>query len=714
MKMLSLTLAAALSAFGCCAETVLENDALRIVFGSAEQGFGIQSIENKLAGGARFVHPTGKGCDFWHIAFARQNEKTRCIDRLFSFDNQVAARERTCERDGDTVRFHWRGIALAGEPDRFDVTAEVVLPPGKAASRWRITTANRSVKAAVFNLSYPCLQDVVKSGEGDAMLPSTSQGAVLRRAWKGEKYPRESISPGWQSPVAAFFRGSAGLYVAAHDPDLRTKSLVAGPSCACRFVTPVENSGIVGKAAAGPGYEVVIAAFGGDWWDAARLYRDWATQQRWATEKGPIAQRRDFPSAMRDTDIWIGFKETSAASASNRMVRIRKAFPDAKVGIHWYVWHNSDFDVNFPEFFPARRGLEQVIDFGRRLGFVVMPYVDLKIWDMDLSSWVYVREDACRRHDGKFYVESWPVSNRQFADMCPSSSRWKEVISTVSHHLIETNTTNRTGFNAVYYDQFACADACPCYAEQHGHPLGGGAWWAEHYRAALRPMHELFSAQNYPITSEGTGEFCLGLVDGFLAMGSKPSPDDLPFHPVVYSGYGMFFGSSISLKVPDESFFRYQAHNFVYGLVPGPYGRWDITLDEFAAKRAYLERCIRFRRAARTYLVEGRIEGELKVLGELPTAKYDCPRTWQEYYQVKDDTVWEFPDVFATVWSDSTRGGVAVVVANCAKTPQTIRFQVPAAGLRPVAMDGLEVSEYAEAKGIGTLTIPPRGFALLE
>ena len=75
--------------------------------------------------------------------------------------------------------------------------------------------------------------------------------------------------------------------------------------------------------------------FKGDWWQVARIYRDWAMRQKW-TAKGPIAGRADFPQSFKDLDVCTILSEPRANAASNKIAAIVRAFPGLKLGIHWY------------------------------------------------------------------------------------------------------------------------------------------------------------------------------------------------------------------------------------------------------------------------------------------------------------------------------------------------------------------------------------------
>ena len=60
------------------------------------------------------------------------------------------------------MRFEWRGLDLADEKGVLDVTAEVTLPSGAAASEWRLAVSNRSARTALFEQAPEGLADVEK------------------------------------------------------------------------------------------------------------------------------------------------------------------------------------------------------------------------------------------------------------------------------------------------------------------------------------------------------------------------------------------------------------------------------------------------------------------------------------------------------------------------------------------------------------------------
>ena len=156
----------------------LENDALRMRFGDAEAGYSVEAIENRLVDDTRFVNPAQDQPGLWRLDFVRKG--TAGTNEHVFVDNLAMAVSRSAERTPTGIRFTWRGIDIADEKGVLDVYVTVDLPPGNAASEWRLAVSNRSVKAALFETSYPLLRGVVPSGKSNVLLPFSSVGAVLR------------------------------------------------------------------------------------------------------------------------------------------------------------------------------------------------------------------------------------------------------------------------------------------------------------------------------------------------------------------------------------------------------------------------------------------------------------------------------------------------------------------------------------------------------
>ena len=683
------------------AET-LENDALRICFEDAADGFNVAAIENCLVGDTRFVNPApGKG-GFWRLDFVRKDADGK--DEHVFVNNLASAVSRNIERTAKGLRFTWRGVDIADEKCVLDVTAIVDLLPGGAASEWRISVDNRSRRHALFQTSYPILGRVTEMGKGDALISTGNLGAALRkdyRYWDDDKKDREAFMPSGRPPLTAFNIGDAGLYIAAHDPELRFKSLTIQADHGVRFDTVVEDAGIVGKAAEGPRYAVTVAAYRGDWWQAAKLYRAWALKQKWAA-KGPIARRTDYPKELAQTDLLFRFNEKNPEAMSNNVVALKRIFPNLKLSVHWYLWTTQPWCVNFPEFFPALPRVKETVAFAKSQGVTIAPYVDPRLWDVDLASWAYAKRDACRDMNGSLSHEIY-YPKHKLAVMCPSSEAWQEVTMKMTTDAIMApgECINGCGFDGIYHDQVACSRPIPCWAANHAHSKGGGTWWAEGYRKAFSAIHDWCSRRGAYILSEGTGDMCLDSIDGYL-KGGGIRRDEVPFYPAVYSGRAIYYGCIESLKDSPAAFRAYQMRDFTCGVLQGWLDRWNVTLPEFAEHQKCLRTCARVRRAAEEFMVYGTLEDEVRFVGTVPEEKFTYHSVWRTY-----DYHWTMPLVIGNVWKNLSGTATAIVVANASDKRQAVRFRLPIRGFAPQHVSGVADAEYIEDGGVGILDMPP-------
>ena len=471
---------------------VLANDATCIGFSGAEKGFAVTSIVSRIGGETRFVNAPEAGGDLWHLTFHGKDEAGRIAEA--SSRSRLSARRKLCEkRDGEIV-LRWEGMSLNGEKNAFDVTVKVRLDGTDGQSLWSIKVDNRSRKWTLATTRFPCLSGVMRPGEGDVLEAARPLGAHLHKAFAGRDAVREIKFPTTAPPVTAFMSGGAGLYIGVHDASRPIMRFRYGPGLDFAVTTPVEDAGVPGKAADGPRFEVMLRPFRGDWWQVARIYREWAMKQKWAA-KGPIAGRADFPQAMKDLDVCAILAEQRADIASNKIARIVRTFPGLKVGVHWYHWHNSAFCCNFPELFPAKKGVREVMSAWANAGVLVMPYANPRLWDTNQASWAFAGDYACRNWKGGYDTVAY--QGNDCAVMCPSSDQWKKSVWYWSRRILD-----QLGANAVYYDQVAVARPFECFDRRHGHPVGGGTWWTDGYRKMLGPMHKLYSSRNAPITSE--------------------------------------------------------------------------------------------------------------------------------------------------------------------------------------------------------------------
>ena len=709
------------AALVCCAllagssapAAVVESPSMAIHFAEAGQGFAITGIVNKVAGGARFVDASGKKADFWSLRFTGGGKAGESI----TLQNHNPSSRRIRRRADGGADFEWRGLDLPGANGAVDVFASVALTPD-GASEWTIAVSNRAANGwALADVSYPCLRDAIPPGEGDALVPSKNLGARFVRGFDQRTIsPNFYGYPGWYTMVTAFHRGDAGLYFAAHDREARIKTLRYDKDGVTYFETPVEDSGVPGKAAEGPRYPVVIAAYRGDWWTAARMYRKFAMTCPW-TAKGPIARRTDYPKAMADTSVW-GLLGYDVDDATNRTEWIRSRWPDLKIGLHWYNWNVQPArgtDALYPEFF-AWPGVAEHFSRCKGRGLMPMPYLNGRIWDMQLRSFAYAKADACHAADGSVQIERY---GHGFAVMCPTRPTWQNVLLEMG-----TNAVEGLGAPAVYYDQVACSRPQLCFDRSHGHPAGGGGWWADGYRTAFARLHDRLAPLGVPITSEGAAETWLDVIDGHLICGRAASPDDVPFLPAVYSGYTVYFGMINTSKGNFDSFFANVARATLWGCATG---RWGYTryfkkdtkypgAQRLADREAdVIASCARVRVAASEFLVEGHLEDELRPLDLIPKT----PVEWHSPVRPRPGkppvppVSVETPVVVGVAWRNAEDSRKAFFAVNISGERQTVRFALPrgCGAAETMPLPDQAKPSLSVAGAVASLSVEPKSIA---
>ena len=641
----------------------LSNDALRIVFAGAEQGFDCVGIENRLAGNARFVHPREEDPGLWKLEFrtpyrAVPEGSDKKPQEILFLDNRAAGTRAARVSDapeGKLLTLTWKGLALGEEAGVVDVTATVLLRTGAGESEWRIEIDNRSTAYGLWEASYPLLSTVAPRGTADVLVPTGNWGGKLWRQCKGSlnvPYPSGAC------PVQfmAFHRGEAGLYFGAHDPGARAKSVRLSQSQDATFATYAENMGVPGSEVAAP-FPVVVAAYRGDWWQAARRYREWASRQAW-TRKGWIRDREDYPQQLEDLGMWW-IASGGADTVKPFMLRADERCP-LTLGLHWYNWHQIPFDHSYPEYFPTKPGVAEATRELVGKGQMIMPYINGRLWDEDIPSFAAQGlAGSCKQPSGENYTEIYG-SKRRLAPMCPTTEVWQKKVQEICHRLM-----TEVGVNGIYLDQIGAARPRICFDPSHGHPLGGGRHWADAYRTMLTPIKAEAMQRGCTLTTENTAEPYMDNIDAFLAW-SPRFQEDVPLLPAVYSGYTVYFTSPQDAKDDLGAFALAQGRDFLWGCQLGWNSNWLLG-DAHKEKLDFMLRASQLRLAAQRFMVHGQLLGEIRPAEPVPSMTVIWNRTKPHPATL--------PAAQGTLWR-SLDGELAAAFFNAADEPRELVWQI--------------------------------------
>ena len=267
---------------------------------------------------------------------------------------------------------------------------------------------------------------------------------------------------------------------------------------------------------------------GCSWETFANLYREnFAQFTVWAKRgiKRPLALHTKLP-------IWINTHwqendvlETGGGDPFVVLKRVERflnlldmCVDEDLVLLHWYEWdmlgYKPDgscdsnvcgFDSHYPEYFPAVEGFGQVVEKLKKLGVVVVPYINGRIHEVSL-----LRDEAmhatCRHQNGTMFTEEYG-NGVEFAVMCPFTEFWQNLLNEIGNEIV----ANWPLLGGIYIDQIAAATPVECWDESHEHAPGGA--WTHGNMKILDGM-----PQNGLLMTESNVEQFIGFVDVFLTL----------------------------------------------------------------------------------------------------------------------------------------------------------------------------------------------------
>ena len=326
-------------------------------------------------------------------------------------------------------------------------------------------------------------------------------------------------------------------------------------------------------------YKIEVKPFKGNWYQAAKFYRNWLTQN----VKWHIPNQKKMKKFIFDNILWIrsdlgsdtllNFQNSNIISNINKMQRVLH-YPAT---IQLYNWHRYPFDQMYPEYFPTRLGFSEFIIKNQEKDCRIIPYINGRIADIKyVIDKNYITDSVCLFSHSKsvpFIVNEY--SSQKFVTMCPSSSFWQKKIFNISNKLIRDYKVD-----GIYFDQICNSKAYKCQSDRHGHMpdspskynYSSGTHWVNGYRQLLNDIKKnIIGNKNQIILSENAAEPWNDLIDVFL-MVNCPLTDEynsfrvIPLYPAVYSGYTTTIGFEYYYLERDITNITYRlACSFLWG-----------------------------------------------------------------------------------------------------------------------------------------------------
>ncbi len=447
-------------------------------------------------------------------------------------------------------------------------------------------------------VDFPYL-NILAKGNDYALIPKHSGQLIKNPKSSGVNETLEYLRWAATMQFCAYYNDNYGIYFGTHDPKASIKEFIvkANVKDGVKFETKIP---IPNKILSGNDWEYSgkfrLELFEGNWYEAAMIYRKWASAEAeyWPKDTPESIARRE---AAGNVALWMLMldQKNSISQLRGWMTKFAN-YMGVPVGIHWYSWNDIQFDENYPYFFPAKSGMKGLVNELQQNGNItIMPYINGRLYDQDLPN--YLTEGkvwAVKDKDGK--EETQPYGGISAVE-CPTQSGYQDIIVDACKQITDSI---QIGCDAIYIDQVAYSKGLECFDKDHGHETGGGTAWRSGYNEMFEKAHRGTAKEKF-FTSEGNCDFIADEVDIFLAQ--RWTIDNLvPAFQAVYSGKLQYFGTKAGWR-PNINYYCQYANSFVNGVQPGRFYVSTVDLET----GPYVRRMGRMRNKLKEYLSFGRM-----------------------------------------------------------------------------------------------------------
>jgi hypothetical protein len=495
-------------------------------------------------------------------------------------------------------------------------------------------------------LRYPLitLNPHPSGGDSYLMMPLFEAHGVIRNPhrWMPSPYPElfaglhESglfgRSPGnLSAQFIAYYHAGAGLYSAVYDAKGWLKELVAEPVGGKVRLSWCNYFPELPAAHLPVDYEIVLANFRGDWYDAADIYKLWARKQPWCAKA--IVDRSDLPEWITRGSLWLtlenwlklpdGSYQYYGAPLAALLEKWRAILPLPPV-LHYRWFDKYGYAATFLDwkpFWPSDAAYAETLPNEKKSG--VRAWLMVNGYNLTITKQADARggvahdEVARFHHEAERYavrgpdgqIVSWSIfwiPGAVNVELCRGTDWAQDFDNQIAGHAADL------GFSMAQMDQTIGGGGSICYAKDHNHPPGGGTWFADAFRKQLRSFFELGRQRDpeFHVSEEAPNELFipdLGTYQsrdhGELPPGSSSAQFEDPwdvriapvfaylYHPYII-GYTSWVGQHSgagTLPQTEEDWEQVGvtalAKSLVYGKLPGVWERYFRPGDTDSTRR---------------------------------------------------------------------------------------------------------------------------------
>lgn len=657
--------------------------------------------------------------------------------------------------DPRTILLEWK--KFNGTNNRVVVKASVSLEKDKPFSAWKISVDGMEGKQ-ISRVVFPRMAGL-KNSDNDYLAVPVWTGRLIRNPHaellkiqaKEKKY--EWGYPGLMSLqcMALYNPGYSGFYAACNDSLAYSKDFSISLDNRNQLVYQMSNypSSDASLNSYTPAYQAIIGAFTGDWVNAALIYREWGSKQKWCRESR--LKKGLTPEWLEQTALWEwnrGKSEKVIPPAFD--LKQRLGLP---VNVFWHWWHGCSYDDGFPEYMPPREGKNSFVSAmneAHSKGIRAIVYMNQALWGTTTKSWEteHAAPASAKDAEGKIMSHVFnKFTNKPAAYMCMGTQFWKDKYSALCDSAV-----NRYRVNGVYMDM-ACL-SLKCYDKSHGHPIGGGNYWISNFEKITRQIRSKVAGEKQLVLAgEGCGEVWLPYLDAFLTLEMSKERyagvggwETVPFFQAVYHQYSITYGNYSSLTEPpydelwpeeyapkeplklldkrfNKQFLMEQARSFVWGIQPTIANYQSRLAVERADEIKYLLDLAKVRNRGLPYLLYGKFMKSPDISS--PTEAFDISRL-SIYAGKTGNTVTTFRDTFPLIYYgtwQSANKQIGIALASISDHPFKVEFTLnpadyelaPSGKIYLMDAEGRKLlSSYTKSKVYVHFTLQAKGLCIVE
>ena len=623
------------------------------------------SLDNVVHGPHRlgFMTPALAARPFWRVEMRDSPGGQLATSASEAYDRFTA----TTTSDEIDLDLHW-----PASPRQPGTTVTVAIPRGTlgpavlndptALTRWRIDVPGIPGAGNLWQVTFPIVDGLTVNARAvdDWLAYPLKAGFSWRhpRSSLAGSYPSNDatmqLMPYWQlSRVLPFLPPGtvrkSGLYLAAHDRAANVKVFTVEPSgwdsARLAIDNPVPNRGEAGaEYRAAGGFDVMLGAFDGDWYDAAKTF-----YRRWVLGDGdpvhpvpwlppPVRSNEQIPDWFKQSTINLRAIYSAVASADDVANLATSLGSNAPVMVQLYDWLDQAVQPGSckaaptltpaARLDPARTPPPLLLDTQKWRARNVMPI----FWEL-YSGWDDLNDAGFAGDPARYYPEPGVpgLRNGECGDgtyknvaMDSSTPVWADrQVAEVSKIAAITDA------RGAYLDVAATGAGQLCMRHGHGHDfIGGGHHFVDGNRALMarvrnqaRVVQDPLNFQDWAFITEveGDAEPYLDVSDArimFTGVSPRLLPIYVPMFQAVYGEYVRFGGSKTGIDpIPNSLADRHPSVESAYTYVMGsPVGRvfWD-PLPADSRVVNYVRKLARYREMALPFMAYGETLRPLEV-----------------------------------------------------------------------------------------------------